>query len=205
MRMRKIAIALAALLVLSGCAQATEPAAESTATQSSAATVTEDSSLAESETQATEIEATETEALEAEGPDAQETIETSEVESSPSATEVESQATQTQEPTEEASEQPSESPAPAATATPTPTETATTASGITLAEVAQRDSQDECWVAIDGSVYDLTGWIRQHPGGRAAILSLCGTDGTAQFLGQHGGSASAATRLDGYYLAPLAG
>ena len=196
--MRKIAIGLAALLLLSGCAQATEPAAESAATPSSAATSTEETEVAESEIQATEIEATETDE-----PDAQETIETSEVETSPSAIEVESQDAQSQEPTEEASEQPTESPAPAATATPT--ETATTASGITLAEVAQRDSQDECWVAIDGSVYDLTGWIRQHPGGRAAILSLCGTDGTAQFLGQHGGSASAATRLDGYYLAPLAG
>lgn len=193
--MRKIALALAALLLLTGCAQATEPAAEAPT-----ATATEEASVEASETQASESEATET----AE-PDAQETIETSEVESSPSpsATEVQSQTAQTQEPTELESEQPSESPAPTASATPT--ETATTASGITLAEVAQRNSQDECWVAIDGSVYDLTGWIRQHPGGRAAILSLCGTDGTAQFLGQHGGSASAATRLDSYYLAPLIG
>lgn len=75
--------------------------------------------------------------------------------------------------------------------------------GYTLQEVSERNSQADCWVAIDGGVYDLTLWIRSHPGGSAAILQLCGTDGTQMFLGQHGGQARPASALDGYYIGPL--
>ena len=52
-----------------------------------------------------------------------------------------------------------------------------------------------CWTAINGKVYDVTSWINQHPGGRDAILSLCGTDGSAAFNGQHGGQARPAQEL----------
>ncbi|MEZ4180253.1 MAG: cytochrome b5-like heme/steroid binding domain-containing protein [Candidatus Doudnabacteria bacterium] len=40
--------------------------------------------------------------------------------------------------------------------------------------------------AISSTVYDLTSWIGKHPGGDQAILSLCGTDGTAAFNQAHG-------------------
>jgi len=56
----------------------------------------------------------------------------------------------------------------------------------TAAEVAAHGTPSSCWTSIDGSVYDLTAWIAQHPGGPEAILSLCGGDGTAAFRGQHG-------------------
>jgi len=73
----------------------------------------------------------------------------------------------------------------------TPTETNTSASGstattYTLADVAAHNSQASCWTTIGGSVYDLTTWISQHPGGEGAILSICGIDGTNAFMGQHG-------------------
>ena len=100
------------------------------------------------------------------------------------------------------------SPSPTATATASPTQSPSptqTAVGYTLAEVAKRNTQAECWVVIDGGVYDLTEWIRQHPGGSGAIRSLCGTDGTDQFNSQHGGEARPSSTLDRYYLGPLAG
>lgn len=93
-------------------------------------------------------------------------------------------------------------PAPTKTQEPAPTPTRTS-SGYTLAQVAEKNSQTACWVAIDGMVYDLTDWIRSHPGGRAAILSLCGTDGTSSFLSQHGGQARPSSTLDDYALGPL--
>lgn len=97
-------------------------------------------------------------------------------------------------------------PSASATATPTQSPSPTqTASGYTLAEVAKRNTQSECWVVIDGGVYDLTEWIRQHPGGSGSIRSLCGTDGTVQFNSQHGGEARPSSTLDRYYLGPLAG
>lgn len=102
----------------------------------------------------------------------------------------------------------SPSPSSTATATASPTQSPSptqTAAGYTLTEVAKRNTQSECWVVIDGGVYDLTDWIRQHPGGSGAIRSLCGTDGTAQFTSQHGGEARPSSTLDRYYLGPLAG
>jgi cytochrome b involved in lipid metabolism len=102
----------------------------------------------------------------------------------------------------------SASPSPTASATATPTQSPTptqTAAALTLSEVAKRNTQSECWVVIDGGVYDLTDWIRQHPGGSGSIRSLCGTDGTAQFTSQHGGEARPSSTLERYYLGPLAG
>jgi cytochrome b involved in lipid metabolism len=134
-------------------------------------------------------------------------------------TESETQESQTATTATAEAQASSPSPSPAATATQTPTATATatpspspTATeapaapvvvGYTLAEVAQRNTSSNCWVAIDGGVYDLTMWIRSHPGGSGAIIQLCGTDGTQQFLGQHGGQARPASVLDGYYIGPL--
>lgn len=117
---------------------------------------------------------------------------------------------ETTEPTESAEAEQSPSPTTGATSSPTasasPSPTATqTQSGYTLADVAKRNTPAECWVAIDGNVYDLTGWISQHPGGSGAIRSMCGTDGTNQFLSQHGGASRPSAALDRYLLGPLVG
>ena len=56
------------------------------------------------------------------------------------------------------------------------------ASGLTLAEVTQHSTADNCWFAIEGKVYDVTKFIEgaKHPGG-AAILQGCGKDATELF------------------------
>jgi hypothetical protein len=56
----------------------------------------------------------------------------------------------------------------------------------TMAQIAAHNSASSCYTAINGSAYDLTPFIGQHPGG-SVILSLCGIDGTAGFEAQHGG------------------
>ena len=93
--------------------------------------------------------------------------------------------------------------APTTSPTATPTPTATPA-GYTMEQVKANNTSSKCWSVIDSKVYDLTKWINSHPGGAGAIISLCGTDGTAAFKGQHGGSGSPASRLAGYLLGPLA-
>lgn len=75
---------------------------------------------------------------------------------------------------------------------------------IALSEVEQNASAESCWVAIDGDVYDLTDWIPQHPGGADRIEALCGTDGTAQFEGQHGGQDGPESQLEQYRIGELA-
>jgi ribosomal protein L23 len=92
--------------------------------------------------------------------------------------------------------------APTPTVAPTPSASATPA-GYTMEQVKANNTATKCWSAIDGKVYDLTNWISSHPGGAGAITSLCGTDGTASFKGQHGGSGQPQSRLSGYLLGPL--
>ncbi len=145
----------------------------------------------------TEPEAMSTSSVEAE-PQASATMDPMDpMESEPAETSTE---TETASPSPTAS--PTQSPTQTASASPSPTQTS---AALTLAEVAKRNTQSECWVAIDGNVYDLTEWIRQHPGGSGAIRSLCGTDGTDQFLSQHGGESRPSSTLDRYYIGPLAG
>lgn len=84
--------------------------------------------------------------------------------------------------------------APAKTPAQTPTQPATVGT-YTMAQVAAHNNTASCYTAIGGSVYDLTGFINQHPGGAGAILSLCGKDGTAAFSAQHGGNPRPANEL----------
>ncbi len=76
--------------------------------------------------------------------------------------------------------------------TPTPT---TTGSGYTMVDVQKHNSATTCWSAVNGTVYDLTSWVNAHPGGKAAILMICGKDGSALFNAQHGNSGKVATIL----------
>ena len=97
--------------------------------------------------------------------------------------------------------------APSASASVAPSTSAeptVSASGYTMAKVKTHASAASCWSVINGNVYDLTAWINQHPGGSGAILSLCGTDGTAGFTGMHQGQRKPESRLSGYLLGPLA-
>lgn len=84
---------------------------------------------------------------------------------------------------------------PASTASSTPKEVVRT-----MAEIATHNSAVSCWTAVNGKAYDVTSWIDQHPGGRDAILSLCGKDGSAAFNGQHGSQARPNEELKSFYI-----
>lgn len=70
-----------------------------------------------------------------------------------------------------------------------------TVSSYSLAQVAVHNSASSCWSVINGGVYDLTTWIGQHPGGKQAIMGLCGKDGSTAFNGQHEGGEKQAAML----------
>lgn len=49
-----------------------------------------------------------------------------------------------------------------------------------LSEVTEHSTQESCWIAIEGKVYDVTSFTPTHPGGEA-ILAGCGKDATDMF------------------------
>jgi cytochrome b involved in lipid metabolism len=75
----------------------------------------------------------------------------------------------------------------------------------TLAEVAAHKTAADCWSAINGNVYDLTQWVKQHPGGPAVIEAMCGIDGSASYNGKHGTNAKAQAALDQFKIGTLTG
>lgn len=48
----------------------------------------------------------------------------------------------------------------------------------TREEVALHCTKEDCWMIIDGKVYDLTSYFPFHPGGVRALLKFAGKDGT---------------------------
>ncbi len=92
------------------------------------------------------------------------------------------------------------------TAAPKPaTQPTTQASGTyTMAQVATHNSATSCYTVIGGSVYNLTSFVSQHPGGSVAIKSLCGVDGTAAYTAQHSGARRPANELAGLKIGTLA-
>ncbi len=48
----------------------------------------------------------------------------------------------------------------------------------TLAEVAEHDSLDDCWMAIRGEVYDFTDYIPEHPTPPRIMEPWCGREAT---------------------------
>jgi cytochrome b involved in lipid metabolism len=75
---------------------------------------------------------------------------------------------------------------------------------VSIAEVKLHVDATSCYTVIRGNVYDLTSWIDKHPGGRAAILFLCGKDGTNSFVTKHGGKEPMESKLASFKIGALA-
>mmetsp|Transcript_9636 Transcript_9636/g.14274 ORF Transcript_9636/g.14274 Transcript_9636/m.14274 type:complete len:1290 (+) Transcript_9636:112-3981(+) len=56
---------------------------------------------------------------------------------------------------------------------------------ITPEELAMHNTEDDCWVSIHGSIYDLTDFAEEHPPGAQSIIDLAGMDGTEAFESVH--------------------
>ncbi|MFO0703588.1 MAG: cytochrome b5 domain-containing protein [Patescibacteria group bacterium] len=88
-------------------------------------------------------------------------------------------------------------------------QTTTTGKSYTLADISNHSKAEDCYMAIEGKVYDMTPYIQKqlHPGG-AAILFGCGKDSTAIFnlrpKDNRPHSQKARNQLENYYIGELA-
>lgn len=49
---------------------------------------------------------------------------------------------------------------------------------ISEAVVKRHDNREDCWLIIEGGVYDITGYIPEHPAPDFVLTSWCGMDAT---------------------------
>ncbi|PWN30690.1 putative cytochrome b5 [Jaminaea rosea] len=56
---------------------------------------------------------------------------------------------------------------------------------IEASEVANHKSDESAWVIVDGSVYDVTEFLEEHPGGKKILLKNCGKDASDAFWNYH--------------------
>jgi delta8-fatty-acid desaturase len=55
----------------------------------------------------------------------------------------------------------------------------------TMAEVSKHSKKDDCWIILDGRVYDITRFIDRHPGGVGPVVNMAGKDATDVFENYH--------------------
>lgn len=72
---------------------------------------------------------------------------------------------------------------------------------ITMRDVSGHSSSGDCYLAINGNVYDVSNYINQHPGGRRTITDRCGKEVTNIFARIH--SNRAWDILDNYKIGEL--
>ncbi|KAG2502744.1 hypothetical protein JM16_009634 [Phytophthora kernoviae] len=56
---------------------------------------------------------------------------------------------------------------------------------ITMEEVSHHNTEEDCWSVLDGKVYNLTPYLKFHPGGVADLLLSAGGDCTDLFNEKH--------------------
>lgn len=71
-------------------------------------------------------------------------------------------------------------------------------------EVSKHCTKDSCWVLLGTRVYDVTGFLRMHPGGEALILRRSGKDISREIDGPpHRHSENARRWMEQYYIGEL--
>ena len=78
----------------------------------------------------------------------------------------------------------------------------TATKNISKSELSDHSTRESCWLAIDGSVYDVTSFISNHPGGDR-ILSGCGKDATSLFNSIKGHAGEGKELLPQFYIGKL--
>lgn len=75
--------------------------------------------------------------------------------------------------------------APASGAAATGTDN--TASTYSFEEIASHNTNDDCWIVVDNTAYDITPYISQgtHPGGQTSLETACGQDVSESFQNSH--------------------
>ena len=65
---------------------------------------------------------------------------------------------------------------------------------LTWDEISQHNTKKDCWVGVDGVVYDMTEFLDDHPGGKRLPVKHSGKDVTEIWNSFHGDAACSAAK-----------
>ncbi|KMT08906.1 hypothetical protein BVRB_6g136260 [Beta vulgaris subsp. vulgaris] len=71
-----------------------------------------------------------------------------------------------------------------------------------MQETAEHNTKEDCWVVIDGKVYDVTSYMDEHPGGDDVFLTASGKDAKEDFE-DAGHSQDARDIMEKYFVGEL--
>jgi len=63
-------------------------------------------------------------------------------------------------------------------------------------QLATHNKPADCWLGINGNVYNVTNYVDMHPGGADLILMYCGKDATQAYSTQGGRGRGHSSRAD---------
>ncbi|KAK4482953.1 hypothetical protein RD792_010126 [Penstemon davidsonii] len=72
----------------------------------------------------------------------------------------------------------------------------------TLAEISEHNTNKDCWLLINGKVYDVTKFLEDHPGGDEVLVNATGKDATDDFE-DVAHSATAKAMLEEFYVGDI--
>ncbi|CAJ1976020.1 unnamed protein product [Sphenostylis stenocarpa] len=73
---------------------------------------------------------------------------------------------------------------------------------LTFEEVSKHNHKKDCWIIVNGKVYDITPFLDDHPGGDEVLLTSTAKDATIDFE-DVGHSDSAIEMMEKYFIGKL--
>lgn len=74
----------------------------------------------------------------------------------------------------------------------------------TRQEVLGHKTLGDCWIIINGEVYNITSWLKRHPGGARILMHYAGEDATVAWTSFHNNKALSLKYMAAYHIGHIA-